>query len=201
MPLSIGLRRALIARRLSVYDTLQHELPRPHLLSGQKRSLHFLLANTRRQSHVYCAGKGQPYSPFYARRSLANSNSPFESEEEFNIVADDTFETIWTIYDTFVPENDDFTHYDLLMGTHGIVLELHYFKQKGAWRIKKEIPEQMLYWESSLSGPRYFTYNGQTWISKDGLSLGPLLVAEVCRVFPHIDKIELEYMSRGYFFK
>ena len=108
----------------------------------------------------------------------------FNSEPEYHTVADETLDTILDAVEEVLESSSVDFETELANGV--LTLKL---PPKGSWVINKQTPNQQIWWSSPLSGPKRFEYDetDHLWFStKDGLSLGPLLVQEMRHVHPTI---------------
>jgi frataxin len=139
---------------------------------------------------------GNPHSsPLLGRHELFVRC--FHSEAEYHRVADDTLRSIQDAIDeAFEGYNDDAgsggaapTEYELNVASGVMTLSL---PGRGTWVLNKQTPNRQIWWSSPLSGPKRFEYIEGAWCStKDGLTLGPLLVQELRHVHPSLE-IDLE---------
>jgi frataxin len=120
----------------------------------------------------------------------------FHSEAEYHRVADGTLRAIQDAIDEAFEGYDDAgnggaapTEYELNVASGVMTLSL---PGRGTWVLNKQTPNRQIWWSSPLSGPKRFEYIEGAWCStKDGLTLGPLLVQELRHVHPNLE-IDLE---------
>ena len=113
----------------------------------------------------------------------------FHSEAEYHRVADDTLRAIQDAIDeafeVYDAANGTATEYELNVASGVMTLA---FPGKGTWVLNKQTPNRQIWWSSPLSGPKRFEYLEGAWCStKDGLTLGPLLVQELRHVHPSLE--------------
>jgi len=114
----------------------------------------------------------------------------FQTESEYHPVADQALDSIQDCIDDALETTSIEYEITLASGVLTLVLPPH-----GTWVINKQTPNQQIWWSSPLSGPKRFEYDekDKVWFStKDGLSLGPLLVQEIRHVRPDVEEFEID---------
>ena len=126
-------------------------------------------------------------SSFHPSHPVLLTRRSFETEAAYHNVADETLETLQdTLDDVLEPVVMEY-ELTLANGVLTLVIPNH-----GTWVLNKQTPTQQIWWSSPLSGPKRFEYLDETWCStKNGLTLGPLLVQEIRHVLPDVPEFQV----------